>query len=576
MQADIDDGEEDELTPNREDIVRSIEKSRRVVSTVSPIREEIDEEPDELSIMDEGASTLRKTPATVSAKTNGTPVSVLAQRRTSSEGISARTPISDRSGSRQSIPRRAKSTNIALATPGALPINGPRSSSASRRETQLDTPSLAPAEDESEDELSPSHIDGATSRLASTPQPPTEGARKETHLDVDELSPIQPDSTQHTSAVEQSEQVDESINQLQGEQRPSKQPAKRGRPWRIVLDEQDEVPVTAPAQPVKRGRPRKAQVSKVVTTPVATKPSKRRKVLAEEQNEELDELSPDHERTAGPSSIARQENEVLEVSDEEASDASVEMEPDEEHETTPRAAARRRSPKHAHQPKPTTEKPQRKRHKFLGPKQAISVMRIKGSAVRGITVADITRTILEEQIDLRLERMAQKMQNTQISAQRKDLRREINLSRSFKDSLNEKLMDLQDANDVLSTNFKKTKLFKRDNAGLRKEILALQNSRQEVALEHDDVQMQYEAEKAKVDARNKLSDNLFDIEAAIQNGREKAHKEGRENEGPEIPLSMLLGMVSADVGSNGGGLLSNVKTFNGALERAAGWLEGRA
>jgi hypothetical protein len=120
------------------------------------------------------------------------------------------------------------------------------------------------------------------------------------------------------------------------------------------------------------------------------------------------------------------------------------------------------------------------------------------------------------------------------------------------------------------------KLFKRDNAELRKDILALQNNRQEVALEHDDVQAQYDADKVKVDTRNKLSEDMFSIEAAIQNGRKKAQEERRENEGPVIPLSMLLGMVGEDVGSSGGGLLSNVKFFNSALERAAGWLEGRA
>jgi hypothetical protein len=183
---------------------------------------------------------------------------------------------------------------------------------------------------------------------------------------------------------------------------------------------------------------------------------------------------------------------------------------------------------------------------------------------------------LEEAIDGRLTKMIEKMQTTQDSARRKELRSDINTSLSFKESLNEKLMDLQDANDVLTTNLKKMKLFKRDNAGLRKEILALQNNRQEVALEHDDVQADFEAEKARVEERNTLSANIFDIEAAIQNGRKKARKEGRENEGPELPLSMLLEMVGRDIGSFGGGLLTRVKGFNGALERAAGWLEGKA
>jgi DNA-dependent RNA polymerase auxiliary subunit epsilon len=172
--------------------------------------------------------------------------------------------------------------------------------------------------------------------------------------------------------------------------------------------------------------------------------------------------------------------------------------------------------------------------------------------------------------------MSEKLQTCQNSDRRKELRSEINLSLSFKESLNEKLLDLQDANDVLSTNFKKMKLFKRDKAELRKEILAIQNNRQDIALEQDDVQAEFEAEKARVDARNTLSENMFNIEAAIRSGREKARKEGRDDEGPAIPLGMLLDTVGRDVGSHGGGLLANVKSFNGLLERAAGWLEGRA
>jgi hypothetical protein len=264
------------------------------------------------------------------------------------------------------------------------------------------------------------------------------------------------------------------------------------------------------------------------------------------------------------------------ISDGEESEDVEEPEPEERPLPTPRPTAKHNSPKQAQHIKPSSEKPPRKKHRFLGPKHAISVMRIKGSTVRGITVADTTRTILEETIDHRLTRMAEKMQTSQDSARRKELRSEINMTLSFKESLNEKLLDLQDANDVLSINFRKMKLFKRDNAGLRKDILALQNNRQEVALEHDDVQAEYDIEKAKIDARNKLSEDLYSIEAAIQNGRKKARKERREDEGPEIPLSMLLGMVGGDVGSLGGGLLKNVKIFNSALESAASWLEGRA
>lgn len=209
-------------------------------------------------------------------------------------------------------------------------------------------------------------------------------------------------------------------------------------------------------------------------------------------------------------------------------------------------------------------------------KLTISVMRMKGYDIGGITVADTTRTILEETIDAHLGRMTQEMQTLPDSPRQKQMRRKINLTLAFKESLNEKLLDLQDANDLWTANSKKTKVFRRNNKKLRMEILALQKSRQEIALEHDDVQAGFEGEKTRVEFKKTLSNNLFDIEAAIQNGRKRAKRKSREDEGPDVPLSMLLETVSKDVGSIGGGLLANIKEFNSTLENAAGWLEGGA
>jgi hypothetical protein len=357
-------------------------------------------------------------------------------------------------------------------------------------------------------------------------------------------------------------------------------PAKRGRPPRVAEDiEKEETPQ---AKPTKRGRPRKevaVQQSELQATPRVHKSDQTNGVdPAAKEAEVVDKLSPYHERTPihPPKSTTRKKDVVEISSADEDSDASEEPEVEEPAEPSPRPKTNKPSPEQMRRVKSTTEKPPRKRQKFEGPKHAISIMRIKGSTVRGITVADTTRTILEGTIDQRLSRMAEKLQASQDSARRKELRTEINLSLSFKESLNEKLLDLQDANDLLSANFKKTKLLKRDNAELRKEILSLQDSRQEIAIEHDNIQARYDAEKAEAEARNTLSDNMFEIEAAIKNGRDKARKEGRENEGPQIPLGMLLETLGNDVASRGGGLLANIKGLNGLLERAAGWLEGRA
>jgi hypothetical protein len=586
--------EEDELSPDREELVRSVEKSRRVVGTISPIREELDNAPDELSMLEEGVSTARKPVVNAAAVTNGTPLSVLAQKRLSSGSVRQKTPIADRIGnlsvtSRQSISRRSRSIGAEATTPSMAANHRPRLSSASHFEN-FNTPGIAAAEEDSEDELSPPKISEITPRVVTKTISPSADVQQEETMEEDELSALlQPSPAQNaTPIVEGSARKHDSREAISETPAAAPRAAARGRPRRVVEEDEDEDDTTtaAPAKPSKRGRPSKqveSRPSEPHATPVLRKPGKRGKksaLLEDEAVEELDELSPDTERTTQQSlKPSRAAKHVVELSDGEDSDAYEEPEEEEEvREPTPRPTAKPQSQpqKQVSKDNSSPKKPARKRQKLSGIKQAISVMRIKGSVVRGITVADTARTILEDNIDHRLTRMAEKLQSSQNSANRKELRGIINLTLSFKESLNEKLLDLQDANDVLSTNFRKMKLFKRDNAELRKEILTLQNNRQEVALEHDDVQGQHDAEKAHAEARNTLNANMFDIEAAIQNGRKKAREEGREEEGPEIPLAMLLDNVGRNVGSHGGGLLGNVKMFNSALERAAGWLEGRA
>lgn len=579
-----DDGEADELSPEHAEPVRSIEKSRRVAATVSPIREEADEEPDELSILEDGGSTARKSTTPTSAAVDGTPVSVLAQKRAPIGAESVRTPLAGGVNSIRSSLRRISGRSNSKSmepptTPGILSAVQSRPSSTSRVTAALNTPSAVPGADESEDELSPEHANGATPSLVATEQDVEATQAGDDEMEIDELSsPVQPtQSTQKTNGAN-------GLRDAQPAELPSTtHRAKAGRRRPVVLDEQDETSSTLPASSTsKPGRPSRSVPTKVAATPATNKRKTKNKttdtsLLTEDQ---LDELSPDKDRNAAAQrQTLKRSRDAVVLSDGEESDEYEEPEQEEDPMPTPprpRPTTKHISPKRTHNIRPSSEKPPRKRHRFLGPKQAISVMRIKGSTVRGITVADTTRTILEETIDHRLGRLNEAAQNSQDLARRKELRSELNMSLSFRESLNEKLLDLQDANDILSTNFKKMKLFKRDNAELRKDILALQNNRQEVAIEHDDVQAEHDAEKASVDARNKLSEDMFSIEAAVQAGREKARREGREDEGPHVPLSMLIGMVGRDVGSAGGGLLGNIKIFNTALEKAAGWLEGRA
>lgn len=561
-QASEDDGQLDELSPDRPEEVHSIEKSRRVPGMVSPIREEVDDIPDELSILEEGTMSIRKPGPNPSVVAGGTPASVSEKPRDSSGSAREKTPIASRISSMSisshtAMVRRSKSTEPPPITPAILPNGRPRLSSASHFGPEFTTPSAVQDGDDggdSEDELSPPQLSGATPRVIAKAKP-TQRSVQDDSMELDELSsPPQPTSTLQTpqpGPPKQAKQQQEPSEAQRDKQQAAPPPAKRGRPRRVVMDEEDEVQAT----------------------PAASKQKKTSLDVQEEGDayDTADEISPEATRTKPSLTKAvRRGKEIADISSAEESDNySPELE-EEPAEPAPRPALK---PKPA---KASSDKPPLKRPRYTGPKQAISVMRIKGSTVRGVTVADTTRTILEQNIDYQINRMVEKMQKAQDPARRREIRGEVNLTLAFKESLNEKLLDLQDANDTLSSGFKKRKLLKNGNIERRKEILSIQNSRQEIALEMDDEQAKYDAERQKVEARNKLSANIFEIQAAIQNGRERAKREGREDEGPDVPLSILLETVGRDVGSFGGGLLSGAKAFNSALERAAGWLEGRA
>jgi hypothetical protein len=540
VQASVDDGEPDDLSPDRDDDVHSVEKSRRVVGTASPMRDILDDEPDELSFLEEGQSTAK---------------------RVSHVTVAEKTPIADRISNMAIRPtvkyaRRSKSIDASPTTPGLLPIR-PRTSSASRFGPEFTTPRVAQDGDDSEDELSPP-VKVSTVRVVAYEHrslPPSEDA-EDANQDMDELSPPVRSSRKQAPPTNE-EDAGQDMDELSSPAQPSKSqppapaPARAGRSRRIVLDEEDQAQVT----------------------PAATKPRRKKTNLVSPEQAGIeedapDEISPEAAQTrTRPQTAVRREEQLPDVLSAEESD-NYELDVEEQ------AIAPKR--KHSRTTKSTAGEPPRKRQRFGGPKRSISVMRIKGSTVRGITVADTTRTILEQNMDHRVSRMAEKLQNTQDSSRRRQIRTEINLVLAFKESLNEKLLDLQDANDTLSAGFQKRKALKNKNVERRKDILALQNSRHEIALELDDEQAVFDADKKEMEAKSTLSANLFEIQAAIQSGRERARQQGREDEGPNVPLSMLLETVGQSVGSVSGGLLAGMREFNSGLERAAGWLEGRA
>jgi hypothetical protein len=580
-QANIGNDDLDELSPDRQENIPSIERSRKQVRASLPLPEEVnqslkelsmlEEEPDELSIIEHNTNTLNSPALSASELSNKTPALRRAGKPRSASSTSHEPQTADRTGNMADIERRSvfrRSDSLGPKTPQVLSTGRTKHVPTSRLVAESNTPVVVLGEDESADELSPSHINGNISTISA--KKPRRNLVAPPEDDRDELStPMQPPSTKRANNAKKAAD----LAHLNGNATtPSRAVSSRRRQAKgdDTMESITTVESTAFAEEVDNR-----------ANPVASKPGTQNDNDAVVQNgfeEDLDELSPEPRhayRRPGSSTgrrklVARKANKRLSDEYEE-----TQSEVGDEREQGPEPTTTNSFPKQAQHATAPTGKIARKRQTFTGPKHAISVMRIKGSSVRGITVADTTRTILENAIDHRLERMMTKIQTSQDSTHRKELRGGINLTLSFKESLEEKLLDLQDANDVLSSKLKQLKTFRRNNVDLRKDILALQNDRHEAALELDDVLAEYEAEKSTSDTRSTLNANMIGIEAAVQNGRDRARDEGRQDEGPAIPLSMFLENVGRAVGSSGGGLLSILKNFNGSLEKAAGWLEGR-
>ncbi|KAK5132021.1 hypothetical protein LTR16_000148 [Cryomyces antarcticus] len=119
----------------------------------------------------------------------------------------------------------------------------------------------------------------------------------------------------------------------------------------------------------------------------------------------------------------------------------------------------------------------------------------------------------------------------------------------------------------------------KERVRLREELLGVRREREEVARRADEVRAAHEREVGEAREWQGLSKNLFDVELAVQRGREKAETEGRVGEGTVMGVENLVrGVVGDVVGGGGGrgeGLLGRIRKFNALLERAAEGLEGR-
>ncbi|KAF2815227.1 uncharacterized protein BDZ99DRAFT_377496 [Mytilinidion resinicola] len=197
--------------------------------------------------------------------------------------------------------------------------------------------------------------------------------------------------------------------------------------------------------------------------------------------------------------------------------------------------------------------------------------------IPGVSCGDVLAQITEEILDARILDLNEKALDLPDS-QRKEratLKRKRGAIQNFNSALSDQLLNLREALDTGSALRSRQKDAAKEKIKLRGEFLEIRKQREELALKMDEARAVHADRVRRMKEMNEVNTAMTDIEMAIQRGRERARKEGRNGEGPDMPIDMLLDKVAADVRSHGGGMFDRVKGFNGRMERIAMVLEGR-
>ncbi|KAK0642564.1 hypothetical protein DIS24_g8901 [Lasiodiplodia hormozganensis] len=192
-------------------------------------------------------------------------------------------------------------------------------------------------------------------------------------------------------------------------------------------------------------------------------------------------------------------------------------------------------------------------------------------------LAQVTTELIARMNDSLIRQAAEV--GTSDKPRRAELKRRSGVVQAFSTELADRLFELTEAVDAGEALRVRLKAATKEKVALRSEFLGIRKEREQVALRMDAVRQAHMEAEAKRRRDEELSDALYGIETAVQRGREKAARDGREDEGPEVsPLWEIEDALSNGVSAvgPGGGLLDRVKDFNGFLGRAAGVLEGRS
>lgn len=385
--------------------------------------------------------------------------------------------------------------------------------------------------------------------------------------DEDELSPSQATKSQKSSrtprgrrlVVEDDEEEDELSppkiprhNKVQETTRESPVATKEMVEDNISEDE------LSPVQPKIRGRPEKAQAE------ARRNPNKRRRVEEppvevhqdeEEEASDIDELSPQPERTAPKSKPQKLRQ--------------------------PLSKATTNLPKKTKQIKePTSRTTSRPRKKVEGGVIGITVYHrtssnniaydsLGSNTVPGITPIDVLAQVSGELASNHILAYQQQPRTDNVS--KKTKRRQIDAMGYFRKVLSNSLSRVQFASLGARVLGKRLRGVNKRKRQLREELMGRRREREEIEIEIDRVRAKHRDRVEKEDREFELVQNLRDIEGAVRRGRELAKEEdARVDELPEVGIEAQVGSVRETLG-----LLGRVREWNGVLEKSARVLEGR-
>ncbi|KAI1001103.1 hypothetical protein K3495_g7096 [Podosphaera aphanis] len=208
----------------------------------------------------------------------------------------------------------------------------------------------------------------------------------------------------------------------------------------------------------------------------------------------------------------------------------------------------------------------------------LQIMNMEMSHIRrnDVNVMDVLSQICHEVIESEMDTLQEKFERCKNSIQRREYRTKRHILELFDNNLQTRLLEYSLNLDNVHSLERRLRDEQKRKIHLRSEVLRVRNEREKVALQMDEIRIQHERVRNVGIAQDNLNDALHHVDLAVDTGREKFPNASNDLK-DFIGTQLLVKKIAQDVSSKSatGGLLNQVKEFNGFLERASVALENQ-